>query len=297
MLWVWVASMLEDTLGGTALDSIRQLLSFVDGFSYTIYWEIINKALDVMRPFGLAMISAWFLIYMFDLATKDQITIDGLIKVLIQLVLAVAVIGNLDLIVNSFLRISETMLNAFVYNQSTNSVAMTGKDIADIWKAGGKTSLEAAMEAGFLNIAGLIAKVALYFAAISRLLDIGWRIVLAPVGCSNMFDGGMNSPGVRYLKGIFAAIISAVVLYVICLIGSSISASFIAEGVQYVEHAIIGTSGTWQPGMGGEAYTGTEIQIIAVEKMENSLLLSVAAMLATAGAAIGVSNKIKEVIS
>lgn len=123
--------------------------------------------------------------------------------------------------------------------------------------------------AGFMIVlwlATFIAKVAAYFAMAQRILDVGWRIAFAPIGCANMFDGaGSNVPGIRYLKGVFASLISGALLIVILKIGCFFSNSLLASCVT-------------------DSYSST------------AMIMCIAVRLAMVGAAIGVGNKVKEVL-
>lgn len=63
-----------------------------------------------------------------------------------------------------------------------------------------------------------IAWIGAYLAVMARTIDIVWRIALLPMGVSN-FYGGINSPGFRYVKSLFAAILAGAVLVLIMCIG------------------------------------------------------------------------------
>lgn len=117
-----------------------------------------------------------------------------------------------------------------------------------------------------LAFASLVAKIAAYFAAYQRLLEIAWRVIFAPIGCSNMFDGaGANTPGVRYLKALFGVCLSGVLLIVILKLGTGLANDILIECCS--------------------SYNGS------------LLIAAIAVKLATIGAAMGVSGKVKEVMS
>lgn len=277
-IWDFVGGLLDKALGQSVLNDLLRLLTFTNtDFDYTLFWNIINNLLQIITPFGFALITTYFLIHMFDIASKDQMTIESIVKILIQLILAVAVIGNLELIINTFLGISETMFNSMT--GADDLPTMNGSDISEAWKAVDPDGwMGAIADAILLYALNLISKIAISFAAISRIIEIGWKTVFAPIGAANVFEGGASSPGIKYLKGLFATIISSVALYVIAATGFALSATFLSSG------EIILT----------EVFMSGRLQ--TVETLNNSLLFAGASLLATAGASIGVSNKIKEVI-
>jgi len=287
-LWDAAANLLDGAIGNDELSKLRDLLTFTgSNYQFTQFWDIVNELLEIVTPFGFAMITTWFLIHMFDAASKDQISIDSIIKTLIQLVLAVALVGNLTLIVNSFLKISETMFSSIALGD--NTVSINGAEIVEIWKANSPGGwLGALWDAFLLNILSTVSSIAIQFAALSRMLEMAWRIVFAPIGCSNVFEGGASSPGVKYLKSLFGVIISSVALYVVAATGYSLSSVFLTSGETSAYEILANADAVIN--------YGADAIYTTVQTMNNSLLTSGATLLATAGAAIGISNKIKEVV-
>lgn len=115
-------------------------------------------------------------------------------------------------------------------------------------------------------IVSFVARIAAYFAMAQRFLDIGWRAAMAPIGCSNLFDGGLlGTPGVRYLRTFFAACLSGVLLVIVLKVGTEMSNGIMAKCAE-----------TWN---------------------STAMMLALAIRLATVGAAIGIGNKVKEVLS
>lgn len=266
ILYSAAAWFLEHAVGQDQLESVLKvtgLTSATTGVDFSLFWQIINKGLSFVTPFGYALVTTFFLMYMFDAASKDQLTVDSVIKVLIQLILVATVMGNLPLIINSLLSIGETLLsNVSGLTDSTNSISITGKDVVEQWrKTGEDTSLTIFFQSMFIWLIHQIAIIAIDFAGIARLLEIGWRIIFAPIGVANCFEGGANSAGVKYLKGILGASLAGVAIYIVAAAGFAVSASFLSAN----------TKGAFW--LGGAAFLGT------------------------AGAAIGISNKIREVIS
>jgi len=275
-LWQGVANLLDKALGESRIDTLLEFLMFKSSntnYDYDPFWNVVNSVLGHIKPFGFALIVTFFLMYMFDAATKEQITMDSIIKVLIQLVLAVALIGNIETIINTFLGISEYLVELMLGNNNASSTAISGADIVDKWKENDPYGFIGAFaDALVVWLCSVITRIAINFAAISRIIELGWRICLAPVACANVFEGGTNSPGVKYLKSLFAIILSSVALLVVAELGMSISATFLSSG-------------------------SIDIDMITANDLNNSLMGAAAAQLATAGAAVGISNKIKEVVS
>lgn len=261
----------DDALGLGVMDSIYDMVSFAGSGSldYSLYWSTINNFIEIVEPFGYALIATYFLMSLLDSAAKDNVTMDSVIKVLMELILVVALVGNLGTIINAMLNINESIIAGFTAPKNTyNSTTLSGADYVDALLES-KDGHNLAMTSIFLNafcmwIVHFVAMVGVTFAAISRALDIGWRCVLAPIGVANCFEGGLASPGVKYMKGLGASILSGAAIYIVTAIGMSFA---------------------------GSALTGT-----INDPSDSKTLIAMAAMLATAGAAIGINNKAKEIV-
>ncbi len=265
ILYGGAAWFLNNALGEDQLKSVLKVVGFTKsttGTDFSLFWQVINTGLGFVTPFGYALVTTFFLMYLFDAAAKDQITVDSIIRVLIQLVLVVSVMGNLPLIINSFLSIGESLLsNVSGLSDPTQSISISGSDIVEEWRSTGEdTALTMLVQAFFIWLIHQIAIIAIDFAGIARLLEVGWRIIFAPIGVSNCFEGGANSAGMKYLKSLLGACLSGVAIYLVAAAGFSLTASFL------------------------------------VSTTKGAMWLADAAFLGTAGAAIGISNKIREVI-
>ena len=258
--------MLDDIYGAQTQMAVTDLLSLKNnGFDMSMYWDIINKTVSVAgKPFGIALLTTFFLMYVFDAAAKEQITVDTVIKMMIQLIVAIAILSNFDAVINSILSIGESIFG-LLREQLSASQKMTpthtGEEIMTTLENNGNTTGSLYFQILLCWFIYHIGMIAMFFAALARLIELGWRIAFAPIGLANCFEGGTNSPAIRYLKSLFAVAISGAVLFLIFQIGTMVS------------------------------------QILFVQISGAGMWAGVAALLATAGAAIGASNKVKEIIS
>ena len=258
--------MLDDIYGAQTQMAVTDLLSLKNnGFDMSTYWDIINKTVSVAgKPFGIALLTTFFLMYVFDAAAKDQITVDTVIKMMIQLIASIAILSNFDAVINSILSVGESIFGLLRQQLSASQKMMpthTGEEIMTTLENNGNTTGSLYFQILFCWLIYHIGKIAMFFAAVARLIELGWRIAFAPIGLANCFEGGTNSPAIRYLKSLFAVAISGAVLFLIFQIGTMVS------------------------------------QILFVQIDGAGMWAGVAALLATAGAAIGASNKVKEIIS
>lgn len=258
--------MLDDMYGAQTQMAVTDLLSLKNnGFDMSTYWDIINKTVSVAgKPFGVALLTTFFLMYVFDAAAKEQITVDTVIKMMIQLIVAIAILSNFDAVINSILSIGESIFGLLRQQLSASqkmTPTHTGEEIMTTLENDGNTTESLYFQILICWLVYHIGKIAMFFAAVARLIELGWRIAFAPIGLANCFEGGTNSPAIRYLKSLFAVAISGAVLFLIFQIGTMVS------------------------------------QILFVQISGAGMWAGVAALLATAGAAISASNKVKEIIS
>lgn len=329
MCWDGVAWFLDNIFGDQQMASVERFLWLSkddQGFG-DVYWSSVNDILDATIGFGFALITIFFLSAVFSKVQTESLTVDALIKLAIQVVIAAAVIGNIREIINGLLSFGESILNAMpdiggataqetvdpkikeylkavadytpandtwntvtvydVYQYAGRSVSedkvalykdavalkafnedkfikmmmkanSTGATIRDEWRenAGDSAGFGALIESAIAWIFHQIAIIGIDFAAFSRGIELGWRIAFAPVFASNTFEGGLNSPGIRYLKTLLGVAISGAAIWAVAKIGFSLAGDIIASNA---------SANMWA---------------------------SIACMLATAGAAIGIGNKV-----
>ena len=257
--------LLDACFGEKQIESVTNILSLTGKFATGVF-DLLGVFLSATKPIGTALVVTYFLMFMFDAAAKEQITVDSLVKVLIQLVLVVALISNLEEIISALLSIGEGVY-ANVQGIGTLGIERpapfnTGHQMVEAW-LNKEEDLGATIfiQSCLIWIIHQIAIIAIDFAAISRVLELGWRIAFAPIGVANCFEGGASSPAIKYLKGIFAVALSGAAIYVVTIVGFRLS-----------------------------------YELLSADDVSGSLFLCMASMLATAGAAIGISGKIKEVV-
>lgn len=268
-------SLYDSALGYGIMDRVYNMISFSKSsggsLDYSSYWTVINALVGIVKPFGYALITTYFLAAFLDAGAKDNVTMNNIIKIFIQLILVVAIVGNLEVIINAFLTLNESIVAKFnKLDPTSQKTIMSGADYVDKLieqnqKGSGMDGLVGIMLEGLIIwVIHWISLIGVLFAAISRALDIGWRSILAPIGVANCFEGGISSPGIKYLKALAASILAGAAIYAVVEIGTALSAA-----------AMCGTN----------------------EAPDNSrTLIAMAALLATAGAAIGTNNKAKEIV-
>lgn len=252
-------SLMESALSSSFLADIEKFLKMNDASVYGAFWAGIQNAYLFIQVIGFGLMAAFFLKAILMESTKDNLTIETLGRLMIGLVLSLAIITHIPQITNAFLKISESAASYILTLQDTN-VDGDALIVEAINKWDENTPGFAAFFQGLcFFIIHQICVIAFDFAIISRAIDIGWRVAIAPISCADMFEGA-NSPGVKHLKSIFCSALIALLFAIIAKAGTLLIAGFIQT------------------------------------PEEGAMWMAIAAQVAIAGAAVGANLKAKEIL-
>lgn len=277
-----VKGLLKPCFGSSQLESIIKFLKFAGtgqsrDFDASQYFDMMNTIFDLLKPVGFALITTFFIIHMIDAVSKDTITLDNFVKSLIGLVIVISLAANSGQIMTAIFNIGESSIDS-VYSGITQPDGSSDKSIVDqhIDEAAETLTINYGAAAIFLALIlwlmHQIVIIGIDVAAFSRIIDIGWRAACMPIGLSNSFEGGVNSSGIRYLKGFIAAVFSGALMLIICAIGFSLATSLLNTQLGLVDFV-----------------TGGNFWTVMIE--------TAAVQLATMGAAIAAPAKAKELFS
>lgn len=258
---------LKSTFNNDSLETATSLVTL----SNTVYdslFELAGTVFTALKPLGFALITTFFLIHIYDMASREQITVESLSKVLITLIIAVGLIGNLSSVISAILQTGDSVIKT-ITTATSGSISESDIDaiVTKLKDEDGVLGFTMLISAGMVWLLHLIAIVMIYMGSISRALDVAWRCALAPIAAANVFEGGANSTAVKYLKSLAGAVLAGAAMLIIMQAGFTLSLSFFAA-------------------KDSASYSGM-----------TRLIMSCAAMLSTGIAAMGASSKVKEVIS
>lgn len=231
---------------------------------YLTLWESVQKLITkTIMPIGVALVTTYFIMTLIDMASRDNTTLEHYIKEFIKLIVAVTIVTKSWSIILYLLKVSEFVLNDIGKIISSFPLKVTVDEILN-HHTGGYVAL------WFTSLLPWLVKkisvLALYVCVFLRALDVSWRAALFPIGAANLFEGGISSPGVRYIKAFFGALLAGAMMMVILAVSPSLlmSAYNIAGGASNAPTGML-------------AIAGAELAIV--------------------GAAFGASGKVKEVFS
>mgnify|MGYP004459286459 CR=1 FL=1 len=255
---------MEGALSAAFLEDINKWLSLSNNV-YGGFWTGIQYAYMFVQAIGFGLMAAFFLKALLQESTKDNLTVETLGKLMIGLIISLTVITHIPDITNAFLRIAENASGYVLTDMKRDMDTAPGQDSAGVigeainaWYA--KTpKLLAFFQALVFFVIHQVCVIAFDFAIVSRAIDIGWRVAIAPISCADMFEGA-NSPGVRHLKSIFGSALVALLL------------------------AVIAQAGTL---LVGGLLSGTD---------DGTIFMAIACQVALAGAAVGANQKAREIL-
>lgn len=236
--------------------------------TYSALWSTVSTTVNsIIMPIGISLTVTYFIMSLIDMASKDNTTLEHYIKEFVKLIIAITVVKNSWPIMLYLLKISEMILLDL---KTTDEISLEDarNQIEDILKSNsGSGWLSSWFTSLIPKIVKQIAVIAMYVCVFMRALDIAWRAAMFPIGAANLFDNGINSSGVKYIKSFFGALLSGAMIMLIMSISPSIATAAYDIGV--------GNDHSYVTGM--FAIAGAELAIV--------------------GAAFGASNKVREAFS
>ncbi|MDF2522745.1 MAG: hypothetical protein K0R31_386 [Clostridiales bacterium] len=236
------------------------------GTIYQSLWNTVQTlTTQTIMPVGVALVTTYFIMALIDMASKDNTTLEHYIKEFIKLIIAVTIVTKSWPIILYLLKISEFLLKDIGTRIGDFPLDATVDEVLnDNSSFGGYVAL------WFTSLLPWLVKkisvLALYVCVFMRVLDVTWRAALFPIGAANLFEGGISSPGVKYIKSFFGALLAGAMIMLILAISPPLlnSAYEMAGGQANVAAGML-------------AIAGAELAIV--------------------GAVFGASSKVKEVFS
>ena len=181
--------------------------------------EITEATGELMIPIASVFVCIYFLMDLMDKLTSERFNAEVLIKMLMKLLAAVAIVSNASEWAIKIMTFGADFSLA-VIGQIGNDVSFNlGQFVDDLgfWQSIGMYGLML-----FPWIVSSILKIALYMICYGRTIEMGVRSAFAPIGCADLMTGGANSNGMRYLKGLFAIALQGAIMIGVVFVGSKI---------------------------------------------------------------------------
>lgn len=237
-----VNGMLNDLNGNKGMNAdIEANAIFAPGSSLRNIWienqDVLKKMYNIVFGYGLALSLVFFILYLTREASEGRWNIDIFVKACIMLVVSTWIMAHgFDLICN-FIDLGTAMGRSIMNSEASKEVptAIVDQGFVDrLNSANGKLWGTIANVSGWFqlifpwvlnNILLLYIQVQVYM----RMIELFIRAFFAPLALGDMYSGGPNPTGMRYLRSFLACALQGVIiigtLYVYRMVGSGISST------------------------------------------------------------------------
>lgn len=237
-----VNGMLNDLNGNKGMNAdIEANAIFAPGSSLRNIWienqDVLKKMYNIVFGYGLALSLVFFILYLTREASEGRWNIDIFVKACIMLVVSAWIMAHgFDLICN-FIDLGTAMGRSIMNSEANKEVptAIVDQGFVDrLNSANGKLWGTIANVSGWFqlifpwvlnNILLLYIQVQVYM----RMIELFVRAFFAPLALGDMYSGGPNPTGMRYLRSFLACALQGVIiigtLYVYRMVGSGISST------------------------------------------------------------------------
>ena len=227
---------MELLFAGRMISDVTDFLSNVMGATNEIFTSDIGAIINVFIAIAGSLMTIFLFVDVMDKATKDMITLERLIMILIKYFLAMLILIYLKEIVSTLFSLASGIYEMAKDGLNSSSAFNLeyfpddGNPDPSKWPAF-ETVADAFDDAGygdgitdfirhflmmvfcFLITAGtFIARIAAYFLAIGNAIMLIARTAFCPLGIVQLFDDGQRSSGIRYLKKLVAEALTFAVI-------------------------------------------------------------------------------------
>lgn len=190
------------------------------------YMDVFNTIYDSMAAVGMGLAVMWVMLDLIEKAQMDQMTPEVLIRWCIKLVVAIIIVDNGADLAKALMQVG----NDFVEQLKVSAIESgPNVEILNDFFERINTGFWTGILTIFLEL--LIPGVAMIFCLLmmlaqvfGRIIEAGVRFAFMPIGISDAFTHGINSPGMRYIKKFFAVCLQGAVLLAIMIAGTNMMA-------------------------------------------------------------------------
>lgn len=199
-----------------------------DGDPVTVFgalWLATKTMLEnFTAPIGYLLVVLYFILEIIEHTSRDNLNTELFIKATIKLFLGVAFIINCVPLLEGAIGFADSLVVRLT--DSDNFGGMNAVNVslhsqyrtASIWECAGTIC------GGIFNwLLSLIPALIVLIVCLSRYLDIAVRTTFAPIGMANIFEGGLNSSGMKYFKKFAASCLHGAAMLVVVSVSALLS--------------------------------------------------------------------------
>lgn len=287
--------------------------TLLDAISSIVNQDFCLIALTIMGGIAASLLIIYFFIDLAGQASKDMFSLEKFVLAFCKLIIAIAILMYTPEIVAGIVDVGKTMYNWVADSNGTFVKKLintkNGETIKYRYEEGGQLydklpgsskadeiwgfslskildQLQTLFVSLLTSIIGFIAKVVVYFVAISNALNIIVRSIFSPIAVVRLFEDGSKSQGIKYLKDFFSECMQMAVIVVVLYACSKLTSEIQMTLYKKAGSSLVSTEG-------GKT-------VINLFKFQQSLTLGnlhlfLLPQLATVGATLGAGKLSKEI--
>lgn len=183
------------------------------------YFEFFSDVTTSLETIGVGLGVVWVMLDLIEKAQMDQMTPEVLIRWGIKMITMVIVVTNTAALAGGVIGIANEITEMVVVTGSGSPSSAVGTLYNELKTAGFIRQTTIMLEVLIPAIALIVCFVIMLALIYSRIIEVGIRMCFMPIGVSDAFTHGINSPGMRYIKKFFAVCLQGAVLFMILFIG------------------------------------------------------------------------------
>ena len=199
------------------------------------YFEFFSSVTTELSSVGIGLGVIWVMLDLIEKAQMDQMTPEVIIRWGIKLITMVMIVSNTSALAKGIIGAANDITQKVVKVGSGGESSAVGTLYNELKTAGFIRQTTIMLEVLIPAIAIIVCFVIMLALIYSRIIEVGIRMCFMPIGVSDAFTHGINSPGMRYIKKFFAVCLQSAVLFMILFIGLQIMAGTAAGGPSAVD--------------------------------------------------------------
>ena len=199
------------TLEVTAYNSDLYIINIEDETEMMgFFWLQMKNVYGVLQTIGFMLVVLYAMLEVLDAISRESVNANVFIRAGIKLLIALLLISEGLNILEALVEFSNDVLNTISFGGDGGPIA-TEESLFNLYAPLNPLSR---MGAFLMNLLLSILPFIIYmFTAYARWAEIAVRGAFAPIAMANIYQGGMNSSGMRYLKKILALCLSGAMMY------------------------------------------------------------------------------------
>ena len=181
--------------------------------------EAYKNALAVLIPLGIVLCVVYFCIDIMDRVSHNNFNVETFLRRFMRFLFVYAAVTNIPALLtgtNDFVHaINEQIMVGLNATDSLAGIISNNNDLitsANALRQNATGGMLASINSAVAMLFNLVLQFTTISLGVQRAITIGIKGVLAPIIVPDMFNRGVNSSGMKFLKGLFADYLQTTVL-------------------------------------------------------------------------------------